>query len=172
MVQRILDKIRDIPDFPRPGIVFKDITPVLQCGSTFQYVMDLLAEKVSAYQPERLIAIESRGFIFGAALAERLKVGFALVRKPGKLPYATRNVSYELEYGSDTLEMHTDAVEKGQRVAIIDDVLATGGTAAATVHLAQQLGAEVACVACLIELGFLEGHRKFAPTPFEHIIRF
>src|SRR5512134_1877002 len=124
--------IRDVPDFPKPGIVFKDITPLLANGKAFAKTTELLAEKVSRYRPEAIVGIESRGFIFGAALASRLGLGLLPVRKPGKLPYKTRRKEYTLEYGTDALEMHEDAVSHGLRVLVVDDLLATGGTASAT----------------------------------------
>ncbi|MCU1279454.1 MAG: Adenine phosphoribosyltransferase, partial [bacterium] len=136
-ISRITSHIRDVPDFPKPGILFKDVTPLLGDGPAFRIVTDLLAERVGQKKPELVVGIESRGFIFGAALAERLGVGFVPVRKPGKLPYKTTRETYALEYGTDALEMHEDAVEK-RRCLIVDDLLATGGTAAATARLVER----------------------------------
>jgi len=156
--------IRDIPDFPKPGIVFKDITPVLADADALKWVVDRLAERYRG-RIDAVVGIESRGFIVGAPLAYALGVGLAVVRKPGKLPYERHSVSYELEYGSDSLEIHTDALDGGHRVAIVDDLLATGGTAGATVGLVRKLGAEVVECAFIIELAFLQGATRLAPIP-------
>ena len=161
---RITSRIRDVPDFPKPGILFKDVTPLLGDGPAFRVVTDLLAERVGANKPELIVGIESRGFIFGAALAERLGVGFVPVRKPGKLPYKCTRETYALEYGTDALEMHEDAVEK-RRCLIVDDLLATGGTAAATARLVERQGGRVDGFAFVIELDFLKGRSRLgAPT--------
>ena len=152
--------IRDVPDFPTPGIMFKDITPLLGDAGAFRWAADELADRFSATPADRVVGVEARGFILGAAVAYRLGLGFVPVRKPGKLPYNTRSVDYELEYGTASLESHTDAMSPGQRVLIVDDVLATGGTAAATVELVNAVDAEVAGMGFLIELGFLEGRGK------------
>jgi adenine phosphoribosyltransferase len=149
--------IRDVPDFPKPGIIFKDITPILQSPALFADVVDMLCAPYADSPPDRIAAIESRGFIFGAAMAYKLGCGLVPVRKAGKLPYDTKSESYELEYGEATLEIHVDALEKGERVVIVDDLLATGGTAAATVKLVEGLGAEIAGVDFVIELAFLNG---------------
>ena len=154
--------IRDVPDFPTPGIVFKDITPLLDDAEAFRWAADELADRFSDTQADRVVGVEARGFILGAAVAYRLGLGFVPLRKPGKLPYDTRAVEYELEYGTASLEAHTDALSPGQRVLIVDDVLATGGTAAAAVELVGASGASVAGVAFLIELGFLGGREKIA----------
>ncbi len=158
-------KIRDIPDFPKPGIVFKDVTPLLADGAAFLEAVDRMAEGVARGRPEVIVAIESRGFIFGAAVATRLGVGMVPVRKPGKLPYRTRREAYSLEYGSDALEMHDDAIARGAPVAIVDDVLATGGTAAATARLVEHAGGRIVGMSFLIELGFLGGRQRLAPHP-------
>ncbi len=152
--------IRDIPDFPSAGIIFKDITPLFDDGKALRWVADALAERFTSAAAERVIGVEARGFILGAAVAYRLGVGFVPFRKPGKLPYETTSIAYELEYGSAALEAHTDALKPAQRVLIIDDVLATGGTAAAAVKLAQATGAVVAGMGFLIELEFLGGRDK------------
>jgi adenine phosphoribosyltransferase len=171
-IDRIKKHIRDIPDFPKPGILFKDITPLLRDAEAFHEVTTLLAELVSRLRPDVIVAIESRGFLFGAPLAARLGLGLVPVRKPGKLPYKTRRVEYALEYGSDSLEMHDDALHPGMRALVVDDVLATGGTAAATTRLIQGTGAEVVGCAFVIELGFLSGRDKLAPTHVESLIRY
>lgn len=151
------DLIRDIPDFPQPGIIFKDITPVLQHPEAFAEVVDAFADYARAKKPDLIVAIESRGFILGAPMAAKLGRGFAPVRKLGKLPHETVQAEYSLEYGTAAVEMHRDAVRPGQKVLIVDDLLATGGTAAAAVKLVEQLGGEVVGLVFLIELAFLNG---------------
>ena len=154
----VIQKIRDVPDFPKKGILFKDITPVLADAAAFSAAVDWFAAVIEKAGSCDLIAgIESRGFIFGAAIAQKLQKGLILVRKPGKLPSNTHKIEYELEYGIDTLEIHTDAVHQGQKVAIVDDLLATGGTAAAAFKLLELCGAHVTSVSFLIELAFLNG---------------
>jgi adenine phosphoribosyltransferase len=157
---RIRQTIRDIPDFPQPGIVFKDITPLLADPDLFGWIVEELAAPFSGAGIEKVIGIESRGFIFAAPVALRLGSGFVPVRKPGKLPHVTARIDYDLEYGSDSLEAHADAVRPGQRVLIVDDVLATGGTAAATRTLLEGLGAVVVASAFVVELGFLNGRQR------------
>jgi adenine phosphoribosyltransferase len=153
-------KIRDVPDFPKKGIVFKDITTLLQDKHAFAEAADLLAQLVADKQAEKVLAIESRGFILGSLLASRLGLGFVPARKLGKLPSRTLRASYELEYGTDSLEMHVDAVASGERVLIVDDVIATGGTARAAAQLVEQAGGSVAGYVFLLELGFLNGREK------------
>ena len=153
-------KIRDIKDFPTEGILFKDITTLLKDGPAFRWVIDALAERYATPGVDVVVGIESRGFILAGALAHQLRAGFVPVRKLGKLPAKTIHVEYELEYGRSALAIHEDAVEQGQRVLIVDDVLATGGTMAATIRLVEQLGGKVAGVAFLLELGFLNGRAK------------
>jgi len=150
----------DVPDFPKPGIVFKDITPVLEDPAALKEIIDAIASHWADRGITRIVGIESRGFIFGAALAYAMDLGLTLVRKPGKLPRETRSVSYELEYGSDNLEIHVDAVGPADRVLIVDDVLATGGTAEAVCKLIAGTGADVAGLAFALELGFLPGRDK------------
>jgi adenine phosphoribosyltransferase len=164
--------IRDVPDFPKPGIVFKDITPLLGDGVAFAACIDLLAERIGALRPEALVGIESRGFIFGAPVARALGVGFVPVRKPGKLPARTRRVEYALEYGTDALEMHHDALAHGRRVVIIDDVLATGGTAAAAGRLVEEAGGNLAGFAFAIELGFLAGRQRLVGHAVDALISY
>lgn len=157
--------IRDVPDFPKPGILFKDITPVLLAPKLFQRTLDALTEPWKGQKIGAVVAIESRGFIFGAGIAERLSAPLVLVRKAGKLPYTTIRESYALEYGEATLELHTDALAHGQRTVIVDDLLATGGTAAATAKLVKQQGGVVVGYQFVIELGFLDGAKRLeAPT--------
>jgi adenine phosphoribosyltransferase len=162
-IDSIRKAIRDIPDFPRPGIVFKDITPLLGDGPLFAKTIDVLAERYRDQKIDMVLGIESRGFIVGAALAYKLGAGFCVVRKPGKLPYDTHSASYELEYGTDSLEIHIDAIAQNARVLIVDDLIATGGTAAATAQLVSTLGGEVVECAFVIELSFLKGRDKLQP---------
>jgi adenine phosphoribosyltransferase len=162
-IDSIRKAIRDIPDFPRPGIVFKDITPLLGDGPLFAKTIDVLAERYRDKKIDMVLGIESRGFIVGAALAYKLGAGFCVVRKPGKLPYDTHSASYELEYGTDSLEIHIDAIAQNARVLIVDDLIATGGTAAATAQLVSKLGGEVVECAFVIELSFLKGRDKLQP---------
>ena len=152
--------IRSVPDFPKPGIVFRDITPLLADPAGLDQAVAQLAEPYRDRKVDRVAAIESRGFIFGAAVARQLKAGFVPIRKPGKLPAATTKVSYELEYGSDSIEIHTDAISPGQRVLLIDDLLATGGTMAAACELVEGLGGEIIAIGFVIELAFLKGREK------------
>jgi adenine phosphoribosyltransferase len=162
-IAEIQQSIRDIPDFPKPGVIFKDITPLLNNGPLFKRTIDLLADRYRSERVDTVLGIESRGFIIGATLAYKLGAGFCIVRKPGKLPYETHSASYELEYGSDTLEIHRDAITPKSRVIIADDLIATGGTAAATATLVSKLGGEVVECAFLIELSFLKGREKLKP---------
>jgi adenine phosphoribosyltransferase len=149
--------IRDIPDWPAPGVVFKDITPLLNDVDTFRGVVDAIAEHFAAQRIDRVLGVEARGFIFAAPVAYRFGAGFVPVRKAGKLPWDIEREEYALEYGTDLLEIHTDAVHPGERVLVVDDVLATGGTAAATARLVEKLGGEVAGLAFVLELAFLHG---------------
>jgi len=164
--------VRDVPDFPKPGIVFKDITPLLANAGAFRSAVDLVIEPHRSARPTHVVAIESRGFIFGGALAHELGAGFVPVRKKGKLPWRTDEVSYALEYGTDTLQMHRDAFEGGGRVLIVDDVIATGGTLAATADLVRRQGGEVLGAAVLVELMFLEGRARIAPLSLSSVLRF
>ena len=158
-------RIRDVPDFPKAGILFKDITPLLADVEAFRTCIQLMAERLEGNSISSVIGIESRGFMFGAALADKLGVGFIPVRKPGKLPAATYRAEYELEYGSDAVEIHQDALSAGERVVVVDDLIATGGTAKATSDLVGQCGAEVAAFVFVINLVDLEGTQKLSPTP-------
>jgi adenine phosphoribosyltransferase len=165
--------IRDIVDFPKPGIVFKDITPMLADGPCFRYVVDRIAELCEAenLHPEILACPEARGFIFGSALAYRLGVGFVPIRKPNKLPHGTRRVDYDLEYGTDAVEMHIDAIQPGEKVILVDDLLATGGTMAACARLIEEMGAEVLATVFLLELEALKGRERLVPRPVHALIR-
>jgi adenine phosphoribosyltransferase len=157
-------RIRDVPDFPKKGILFRDITPLLADVEAFRTSIQLMAEALDGESVHAVVGIESRGFMFGAALADKLGVGFVPVRKPGKLPAATYRAEYDLEYGSDAVEIHQDALSPGDRVVVVDDLIATGGTAQATAELVRQCGAEVAAFVFLIHLVGLEGIEKLAPT--------
>ena len=154
--------IRDVPDFPKPGIVFKDITTLTKDPDGFRAAVDAIAERYADANVDLIVGIESRGFVFGAAVAYRMGLGFVPARKPGKLPASTVSAEYELEYGTDALEIHRDAIGKGQRILIVDDLLATGGTAAATAKLVSGLGGEIIAIAFLIDLAFLGGRDKLA----------
>ncbi len=164
--------IRHIPDFPQPGIVFKDITPLLQDPHAFRNVVNTMAVYYEQKNVDVIVGIDARGFIFGSALAYRLGVSFVPIRKSGKLPYRTHEASYELEYGTDTLAIHQDACTPGSRVLICDDVIATGGTVAASINLVEKLGSEVAGIAVLIELTFLNGREKFPDHDIFSLIEF
>jgi adenine phosphoribosyltransferase len=164
--------VRDIPDFPRPGVVFKDITPMLLEPVALKAAVESLAEIARPLSPDIVVAAEARGFILGAAIALELGVGFVPARKPGKLPHAVVSTQYELEYGTDSLEMHADAVAGGTRVLLHDDLLATGGTARAVCELADRLGAEVVGCVFLVELDFLGGRQRLEPYPVHSLIRY
>ena len=164
--------IADVPDFPKPGIIFKDITPMLTDARAFAEVLDTLAERYRGRGITHFAGIESRGFIFAAPLAKLLGAGLILIRKPGKLPRATYSESYELEYGTDTLEIHRDAAGAGDKVVILDDLIATGGTAAAAVALVQQTGASVEELSAVIELTFLNGRTKLGETSCHALIQY
>lgn len=165
-------KIRNVPDFPKPGILFYDITTLLQDAVGFRAAIDSLALPFIDQGIDLVVGIESRGFIFGSAVADRIGAGFSPVRKPGKLPSKTAQISYALEYGTDSLEVHDDAVSQGQRVLIVDDLLATGGTAKATCDLVKQLGGEVYALAFLIELTFLPGRQKLEDERLHVVLQY
>ena len=173
-LERARSLIRDVPDFPQPGIVFKDITPVLADPQAYQAVLDALTERIAGRGFQRVVAIESRGFIFGAALADRLKLGFSPVRKLGKLPYKTHRVEYALEYGKGVLEAHVDAVQPGEKVAVVDDLLATGGTAWGAAQLVQKQQGSVGAFLFVVELSFLKGRGRLvdAGGPVESLITY
>ena len=164
--------VRDVPDFPKPGILFKDITPILEDPEAFQQVIDLLCEDVRAKGAEVIVGIESRGFIFGTPIALQCKLPFAMARKLGKLPFDRITEEYSLEYGTNTVEMHTDAIRPGQKAYIIDDLLATGGTAGAVSRLVHRLQGDVIGFGCLIELGFLNGREALPNLPITALMEF
>ncbi len=167
----IKDHIRSIPDFPKPGILFYDISTLLSHPDAWQVAMGRMAKAISRHQPDLLAGIESRGFLVAAPLALKLGCGFAMVRKKGKLPGRTIRYEYALEYGTDVIEIQHDAVEKGQRVVVLDDLLATGGTMAAAIQLFRNVGATVAGAACIIELTFLKGRAKL-DVPFDALVAY
>jgi len=164
--------IRDVPDFPKKGIIFKDITPLLKDAKAFRHVIEQLGARYKEQKLDAVVAMESRGFIFGGALATHLGISFIPVRKPGKLPWRTLREAYELEYGTDTLEIHEDSIGKGAKVLVLDDVLATGGTAAATIRLVERAGGKVAEACFLMHLTFLNGQQKLKSTPYFSIIQY
>jgi adenine phosphoribosyltransferase len=172
-IDKLRAAIRDVPDFPQKGILFKDITPVLADPSLFKLAVDTFANRYKGQRIDKVAVIDARGFLFGSAVAYQLGAGIVPVRKKGKLPYKTIEESYSLEYGTATLAMHVDAIRKGERVLLLDDLLATGGTAAATANLIENLGGTIVEIAFLIELAFLNGrkklskHKVFAPVVFD-----
>jgi adenine phosphoribosyltransferase len=166
--------IRSIPDFPKPGILFRDISPLLEDAELFRLSIDLLAEECARLRqtPSKIVGLDARGFIFGAALAYKLGIGFVPVRKKGKLPAATLSHSYDLEYGSAELEIHCDSINQGESVVVVDDLLATGGTASAALHLLDQLEAQVLAVLVVIELEFLAGRAALAPVEIYSLVSY
>jgi len=171
-VSDLASKVRDVPDFPTRGIVFKDIMPLLADPASLRGAVDQLAEWIEPRRPDVILGAESRGFILGGALAYKLGCGFVAARKPGKLPWRTVSVKYALEYGFDALELHADAISRGNRVLIHDDLLATGGTAKAKVDLVEQLGGEVVGLAFLIELEFLNGRERLAGYDVHSLVQY
>jgi adenine phosphoribosyltransferase len=170
-IAALAERIRDIPDFPKPGILFRDVTPLLGHGPSLRQTIALLGERLAGQAPDTVVGIESRGFIFGAALAAHLGVGFVPVRKPGKLPFQSVRETYALEYGQDALEMHVDAVE-GRRCVVVDDLLATGGTAAAAARLVERLGGQLAGFGFVVELAFLKGRDRLGDRRVESLITY
>ena len=164
--------VRDIPDFPTPGILFKDITPLLGDARAWRHTVDVFADVVEDFDPTHVVGIEARGFVLAAPIAYRLGIGFVPVRKPGKLPHVTTGIGYDLEYGSDGLELHRDAFGPGDRVVVVDDVLATGGTAAAATELVARTGAQVVGAGFLIELDFLSGRSRLPDHPVVSLLRY
>jgi adenine phosphoribosyltransferase len=164
--------IRDVADFPKPGIIFKDITPVLADGKLFRKSISLLCETAGEVKIDKVVGIDARGFIFAAAVADRLGAGFVPIRKKGKLPWKTRQTAYSLEYGESIIELHEDAIIPGESVLLVDDLLATGGTAAAAVKLLDELGANIIGISVLIELGFLAGRTRLIPHRVVSVINY
>lgn len=170
-IERVKEMIRTVPDFPKPGISFKDITPILQDPSAFKFVIKQMAVPFKNKEVDIIASAESRGFILGAALAYELGAGFVPLRKPGKLPYRTLREEYKLEYGTDAFEMHVDGIRKGDNVLIVDDVLATGGTMKAAVNLVRKLSGNIAGIALLIELDELNGRKKLKGIPVYSLLK-
>ncbi|MFA5090365.1 MAG: adenine phosphoribosyltransferase [Candidatus Omnitrophota bacterium] len=170
--KHLADHIRSIPDFPKPGILFRDVTTLFKDKKAFKKAVASLADKYKGKGIDKVVAIEARGFILGGAVADRLGAGFIPVRKKGKLPASTHAVTYDLEYGTDTLEIHQDAIARGENVIIIDDLLATGGTAKAVTDLLKQLGAKIKGIAFLVELTDLKGKDKLKGAPVHSLIKY
>ena len=171
-MERLRNLIREVPDFPKEGIVFKDITPLLADEAAFSTVIDIIVVHFGRGNIDKVVGIEARGFIIASPVAYHFSAGFVPVRKAGKLPWHSESETYELEYGTETLQIHKDAFAPGERVLIVDDVLATGGTAQATAKLVERLGAKVVGIACLIELGFLEGREKLKDYEFLSLLTY
>lgn len=172
MPDELKRSIRDVPDFPKKGILFKDITTLCKDPAMFQRMVDLLGHRYVGKGIDLVVGIEARGFVVGAALAYKIGAGIVLVRKPGKLPHKTHKASYTLEYGKDSLEIHQDAIEKGQRIIVVDDLLATGGTAGAVVNLVEQMGGKIVECAFIIELEELNGRERLKPHPVHSLISY
>jgi adenine phosphoribosyltransferase len=164
--------IRDVADFPKPGIIFKDITPVLCDGALFRSSIDLFLERCRGLQIDKVVCIDARGFLFGSAVAYELGIGLVPIRKKGKLPYKTERAAYTLEYGEAEMEMHIDSVERGERIVLIDDLLATGGTSASAIALIEKVGGHLVEAQFLIELEFLHGRKKLEPAPVVSFLKF
>lgn len=172
VTQRLREAIRDVPDFPKPGIIFKDITPVLCDGALFRQAIDLFLERCRAQKIDKIVCIDARGFLFGSAVAYELGLGLVPIRKRGKLPYKTERAAYTLEYGEAEMEMHIDSIQPGERIVLIDDLLATGGTSASAVTLIKKVGGELVEAQFLIELEFLDGRAKLAPDSVVSFLKF
>lgn len=170
--ERIANAVRDVPDFPKPGILFKDITPLLSDGALFREAINLFLEACIPLKPDKIVGIDARGFLFGAPVAYQLGVGFVPVRKKGKLPFQAKEETYTLEYGEATVEMHVDAIAPGERVVLVDDLLATGGTSAAAARLIAQAGGHLIEAQFLIELGFLSGRTLLGPVPVRAFLKY
>lgn len=171
-MKNLAEFIRDIPDFPKKGVVYKDISPLLQNPTAMKMAVDMFMQKLDGSKIDKVVGIESRGFFFATLLAERLGAGFIPIRKPGKLPYNTHREEYALEYGTDVLEIHQDAIEKGENILLHDDVLATGGTALAACNLVEKLGGEIVQCNFLVELSFLKGKEKLGNYQVEALLKY
>ena len=172
VTERVRAAVRDVPDFPKKGIVFKDITPILKDGDLFRASIDLFLDQCKGKQIEKVVGIDARGFVFGSAVAYELGIGFVPLRKKGRLPYKTERAAYTLEYGEAEMELHIDAIVPGERIVLIDDLLATGGTSASAVTLIKKVGGELIEAIFLIELEFLHGREKLAPTPVSSFLKY
>jgi adenine phosphoribosyltransferase len=171
-VDKLRAAVRDVPDFPKAGIIFKDITPILSNGALFRASIDLFLEKCQGKGIDKIVGIDARGFLFGSAVAYKLGVGFVPLRKKGRLPYKTESAAYSLEYGEAEMELHVDAIERGEKVVLIDDLLATGGTSASAATLIKKVGGDLIEAQFLIELEFLHGRKKLDPTPVVSFLKY
>lgn len=171
-IEKLRAAIRDVPDFPKPGIIFKDITPVLQDGALFRSAIDLFKERCRTLEIDKVVCIDARGFLFGSAVAYELGIGLVPIRKKGKLPYRTERAAYTLEYGEAEMEMHIDSVNRGERIVLIDDLLATGGTSASAITLIEKVGGVLIEAQFLIELDFLQGRAKLEPARVVSFLKF
>jgi adenine phosphoribosyltransferase len=172
VIARLRGAIRDVPDFPKKGIVFKDITPILSDGPLFRSSIDIFLERCRGKQIDKIVGIDARGFLFGSAVAYQLGVGFVPLRKKGRLPYKTESAKYSLEYGEAEMELHIDAIKRGEKIVLIDDLLATGGTSASAATLIAKVGGDLIEAIFLIELEFLHGREKLVPTPVTAFLKY
>src|ERR1700719_1837189 len=171
-IEKLRRTVRDVPDFPKKGIVFKDITPILGNGELFKASVELFLERCHGKKIDKIVGIDARGFLFGSAVAYDLGIGFVPLRKKGRLPYKTESAKYSLEYGEAEMELHVDAIERGEKIVLIDDLLATGGTSASAATLIKKVGGELLAAMFLIELEFLHGREKLAPTPIISFLKY
>jgi len=171
-VEKVRSGVRDVPDFPKPGIIFKDITPILKDGELFRLSIDLFLGECRGKKIDKVVGIDARGFLFGSAVAYELGVGFVPLRKKGRLPYKTESAKYSLEYGEAEMELHVDAIVAGEQIVLIDDLLATGGTSASAATLIRKVGGELIAAIFLIELEFLNGRKKLEPTPIVSFLKY
>jgi adenine phosphoribosyltransferase len=171
-IEKLSAAVRDVPDFPKKGIIFKDITPILKNGALFRASIDVFLEQCKGKKIDKIVGIDARGFVFGSAVAYELGIGFVPLRKKGRLPYKTESAAYTLEYGEAEMELHVDAIVPGERIVLIDDLLATGGTSASAVTLIKKVGGELIEAIFLIELEFLHGREKLAPTPVTSFLKY
>src|SRR3984893_15560843 len=172
VIERLRTAVRDVPDFPKKGIIFKDITPILKDGALFRSSVDLFLEQCAGKKIDKIVGIDARGFLFGSAVAYELGIGFVPLRKKGRLPYKTESAKYSLEYGEAEMELHVDAITRGEQIVLIDDLLATGGTSASAATLIKKVGGELVEAIFLIELEFLRGREKLAPTPVVSFLKY
>ena len=172
VIERLRTAVRDVPDFPKKGIIFKDITPILKDGGLFRASVDVFLEQCRGKKIDKIVGIDARGFLFGSAVAYELGVGFVPLRKKGRLPYKTESAKYSLEYGEAEMELHIDAITRGEQIVLIDDLLATGGTSASAATLIKKVGGELVEAIFLIELEFLRGREKLAPTPVISFLKY
>jgi len=172
LAEKLRNGVRDVPDFPKKGIIFKDITPILGDGALFRAAIDLFLERCRGKKIDKIVGIDARGFLFGSAVAYELGIGFVPIRKKGRLPYKTESAAYTLEYGEAEMELHIDAIERGEKIVLIDDLLATGGTSASAVTLIKKVGGDLVEAIFLIELEFLKGREKLAAVPVTSFIKY